>query len=211
MIKHLAKINHFVQHFWTSTSTLNRNSLDKHGYGRSDENVNPYTSLRSLPTSFRSSTSVPLPPSRSASFKKTWKSQTVVSDVNTRPRAGSLTPSRSSQRQPMKQNEALSRLTNREIASEPQPVSKVPGSSLAGTFEFLYRRIGDDRMQRRKTGEGTSDFQATKPSHLRMPSVYSVDEDDKGRVRSGTLPAFVERLTNETPINLSSMHGPIFS
>jgi hypothetical protein len=43
-----------------------------------------------------------------------------------------------------------------------------------------------------------------------MPSVYSVDEDDKGRVRSGTLPAFVERLTNETPIDLSSMHGPIF-
>jgi hypothetical protein len=119
-----------------------------------------------------------------------------------------LTPSRSSQRQPMKQNEALSRLTNREIASEPQPVSS---SSLGGTFEFLQRRIGDDRMQRRKTGEGTSDFQIPKPPHLGMPSVYSVDEDDKGRVRSGTLPAFVERLTNETPIDLSSMHGPISS
>lgn len=168
--------------------------------------MNPYTSLRSFPTtSYRSPNSVPLPPSRSASFKKTWKPQTVSIDVDTRPRAGSLTPSRSSQRQPMKQNEALSRLTNQVVAHEPQSSSKVPSSSLAGTFESLYRRIGDDRMQRRKTGGDASNLQETNQSYLRIPNVHNIEEDDKGRVRSGTLPALIERLTDTTLTELTSM------
>jgi hypothetical protein len=143
--------------------------------------------------SYTTSSSILLPPSRSASFKRSWKPQTSFPD-GTRPRAGSLTPGRSTRRQPLHQNELPLRSPNVE-ASKPRELTRMPSSSFTGTVESLYKRIGDDR---RKASEDAS-IQHHRPACLRIAAKYELDEDDRGHVRSGTLPALIERLTLEIP------------
>lgn len=165
---------------------MNRHSSDSDGTAQS------YTT---------SSSSIPLPPSRSASFKKNWKPQTSFPD-GTRPRAGSLTPGRSVRRHPTHSSESSSRSSNVET-SKPRELTRKQSSGFTGSVESLYKRIGDDRTQGRKASEDISD-QRRGPACLRIAPKHKLDEDDRGHVRSGTLPALIERLTLELPIDPTS-------
>jgi len=79
----------------------------------------------------------------------------------------------------------------------------MPSSSFTGTVESSYKRIGDDRTQWRKASEDAS-VQHHKPAYFRLVAKHELDEDDRGRVRSGTLPALIERLTLEIPTDPTS-------
>jgi hypothetical protein len=120
-----------------------------------------------------------------------------------RPRAGSLTPSRSSRRPPLHSNEVETRSPNIETSKEtsrPRELTRMPSSSFTGNVDSLYKRIGDERTQWRKASEDASHISTC----LRIVPKYELDEDDKGRVRSGTLPALIERLTLEMPTDPKS-------
>jgi len=134
----------------------------------------------------------PLPPSRSASFKKTWKSQPAVSGTEIRSRASSLTPSRSSRRAP----ETSARLTNRTETQKPKELTRMLSRNFSGTFEPLR----DDKLRRKASEDSSQQHEATRSTtlqSLRPQHNYGLDQDDRGRVRSGSLPALVERLTSE--------------
>ncbi|KAF9531822.1 ras guanine nucleotide exchange factor domain-containing protein [Crepidotus variabilis] len=181
--------------------------------GKQDENVNPYSpvafpSMRPNPPPSPTSP-VPRPPSRSSSFKRSWKNTPPTSDSESKPsRVGSLRPSRSFRVQPMQQSEGgLSWLTNRSDSLKSREPSKSSSPGLAGSFESFYKRLGDDKAQRRKASEDSSlhhtsrSSHASKPSYLQPAQSLALDEDEKGNIRSGTLPALIDRLTTETPHN----------
>lgn len=149
--------------------------------------------------SYTTSFSVPLPPSRSASFKKAWKPQTSFPD-GTRPRMGSLTPGRSARRQPMND---LPLRTSKVETNKPRELTRMPSSNFATNVESLYKRIGDDRAQSRKASEEEY-FKFQRSSCFRIVPKYELDENDKGHVRSGTLPALIERLVLEMPADVTS-------
>jgi len=174
-------------------------STDRLAHGNEDGNVKRNSSDSSTTAqSYTTSSSIPLPPSRSASFKRNWKPQTSFPD-GTRPRAGSLTPSRSTRRQPSHSNELSLRPANVETGKS-RELSRMPSSSFT---ESSHKRIGDDRTQWRKASEDSS-VQHHKSACFRIAAKYELDEDERGRVRSGTLPALIERLTLEIPTDPTS-------
>lgn len=139
---------------------------------------------------------IPLPPSRSASFKKNWKPRLTAAD-GIRPRAGSLTPGRSARRHPVHSYES----SNVEMTKF-RELTRKPSSNFSGTTESSCLRTGDDKVQGWKASEDAS-IQHDTPACSKVPK-YELDEDDKGHVRSGTLPALIERLTRDLPTDLTS-------
>lgn len=71
----------------------------------------------------------------------------------------------------------------------------MPSRNFSGTFDPLR----DDKL-RRTVSEDNSQYETTRSTtlqSLRPQHTYGLDEDDRGRVRSGSLLALVERLTSE--------------
>jgi len=68
--------------------------------------------------------------------------------------------------------------------------------NFSGTFEPLR----DDKLRRKASEDSSQQHEATRSTtlqSLRPQHNYGLDQDDRGRVRSGGLPALVERLTSE--------------
>ena len=152
---------------------------------------------RSHTSSFSMRGYIPLPPSRSTSFKKNWKPQLSAAE-GIRPRAGSLTPGRSARRHPVHSNES----SNVEM-SKFHELTRKPSSNFSGIKESSYRRTGDDKVQ-------VSEDASTQNGAPRIVPKYELDEDDKGHIRSGTLPALIDRLTLDLPADSTSKAVMIF-
>ncbi|KAF4612001.1 hypothetical protein D9613_004145 [Agrocybe pediades] len=129
------------------------------------------------------------------------------------PTDDTLRKKRSIKRRPLvvngNDNSTLARLNTLIQSKDVNGINKLATPDISGSFGSISRRFKEDKMQRKKTTENMKQTDRNKalpsspggkPRYLRLVYEDQIDEDDKGHIRSATIPALIERLTTHVAI-----------